>query len=72
MGGERVLRKEIRRLEGRWVEKRICEKEGELGIGKIEKDLKDVEGMGYYEVEDMGRIVGWEILGKCLMGERVE
>ena len=69
---ETVFRKQITTFHRTWLEKTICDNDPQFRIPKIQKDLKDVQAMRYYEVEHIRTILGCEIYRNSFMGRTVE
>lgn len=72
MPAETVFRKQITTFHRTWLEKTICDNDPQFRIPKIQKDLKDVQAMRYYEVEHIRTILGCEIFRNSFMGQTVE
>ena len=72
MPAETVFRKQITTFHRTWLEKTICDNDPQFRIPKIQKDLKDVQAMRYYEVEHIRTILGCEIFRNSFMGRTVE
>ena len=72
MPAETVFRKQITTFHRTWLEKTICDNDPQFRIPKIQKDLKDVQAMRYYEVEHIRTILGCEIYRNSFMGRTVE
>ena len=58
MPAKTVFRKQITTFHRTWLEKTICDNDPQFRIPKIQKDLKDVQAMRYYEVEHIRTILG--------------
>ena len=56
MPAKTVFRKQITTFHRTWLEKTICDNDPQFRIPKIQKDLKDVQAMRYYEVEHIRTI----------------
>lgn len=69
---ETVFKKEITAFHRTWLEKTICDNDPQFRIPKIQKDLKDVQAIRYYEVEHIRTILGCEIFRNSFMGQTVE
>ena len=72
MPAKTVFRKQITTFHRTWLEKTICDNDPQFRIPKIQKDLKDVQAMRYYEVEHIRTILGCEIFRNSFMGQTVE
>lgn len=72
MPAETVFRKQITTFHRTWLEKTICDNDPQFRIPKIQKDLKDVQAMRYYEVKHIRTILGCEIYRNSFMGRTVE
>ena len=68
MPAKTVFRKQITTFHRTWLEKTICDNDPQFRIPKIQKDLKDVQAMRYYEVEHIRTILGCEIIPQLFHG----
>ena len=72
MPAETVFRKKITTFHRTWLEKTICDNDPQFQLPKVQRDLKDVQAMRYYEVEHIRTILGCEIYRNSFMGQTME
>lgn len=67
-----VFRKRIDTFHRTWLEKTVCDNDPEFRMPKVEKELKDVQAMRYYDVQHIRTILGCDIYRNTFMGQTVE
>lgn len=72
MPAHTVFKKRITTFHRTWLEKTICDNDPQFRLPKVQKELKDVQAMRYYEVEPIRTILGCEIYRNTFMGQTVE